>query len=125
MAARPSGDDRAAALDEHAIAPATAMAADALAGADDPPEPGPGVQVETGGVLREDSRLDRPDPPAASVETIRAASKVEPTPVTASAGMDVDRVLHHSGVGAPVGDRGAIEYEVLKPCRPHARTLVT
>src|SRR5947209_3683867 len=55
-----SDDDRAAALDQHDIAPHPVVAADLLPGPDDA-EAAPLVQGQARGVFREDPGLDRPD----------------------------------------------------------------
>ena len=93
--------DGAAAFDEHDVAPAAAVLADAFPGPHDA-EPGGPVQGQAGGVLREDAGLDGPDPGVLGGGDQGIQERAADAPA-ASAGVDIDRVFDHSGVDAAAG----------------------
>jgi hypothetical protein len=93
--------DCAASFDQDDVAPAAMVLADAFPGTDDA-EPRRFVQGQAGRVLREDPRLDGPDPGGLGRgdQRIQKLAGVAPA---AGGGVDVDRVLDDSGVDAAAG----------------------
>ena len=93
--------DRAAALDKHDVAPAAAVLADAFPGPDHA-EPGRLVQGQAGGVFGEDAGLDGPDPGGLGGGD-QCVQEPAADAAAAGGGMNVDRVLDHTGVNAATG----------------------